>query len=178
MTKLLTNEFPLSDADCQAMQIDKQEAHVAWLILFSESGAAAIVRAGYKVSLENAELTWNRLTLRPSYARAVEVMTRHFLQAIAAPAALAVQFDLLTSKNTAPGIKHQIGKTLMEMAGYGQESGPGGKPVDLDKLDASTLDALIQDLEARKAGLAKNVTVSGDSGPVSEPDNSQLLELL
>ncbi|MBB3980107.1 hypothetical protein GGQ64_005354 [Rhizobium azooxidifex] len=183
MTLLLTNEFPLSDEECQALQIDKREAHVAWLLLFSERGESAMVRAGYCNSI-----TWDMLSLSKSYARAVEIMTKHFLSVVAAPAALAVQYKLLIAKDTAPGVKHQIGKTLMEMAGYGQGEA-GDKPVDLDKLDASTLDALIQDLEARKQGMAKTIsltalggsTIEADTGhsvPVSAPDDSQLADML
>src|SRR5690606_30644240 len=116
MTLLLTNDFPLSEEECQAMQIDKREAHVAWMILFAERGESAICRAGY---IDGT--TWDMLSLSKSYARAVEIMSKHFLQVVAAPAALAVQYKLLIAKDTAPGVKHQIGKTLMEMAGYGQD---------------------------------------------------------
>lgn len=189
MTLLLTNDFPLSEDECQALQIDKREAHVAWLVLHNDTGAAAIVRAGYTKCMQEAELTWNRLTLTARYARAVDVMGKHFLQVVAAPSALAVQFKLLTAKDTAPGVKHQIGKTLMEMAGYGQDNAGDKGAVDLDKLDAATLEALIQDLEARKAGMARTITLEpstivdvspdpGGSAPVSEPEDSQLADML
>lgn len=180
MTLLLTNDFPLSDDECQALQIDKREAHVAWLILHHERGEAAILRAGYRNST-----SWDMLSLSKSYARAVEIMSKHFLQAVAAPAALAVQFKLLTAKDTAPGVKHQIGKSLMEMAGYGQEGAGSRGAVDLDKLDAATLDALIQDLESRKAGMARTISLDvlddrrgRGSAPVSAPDDSELSDML
>lgn len=184
MVSLLTNDFPLSDEECQSLQIDKREAHVAWLVLSGEKIEPAILRAGYR-----NKLTEIQLTLRPSYARAVDIMSRHFLQVMAAPAALAVQFKLLNAKDTAPGIRAQIAKTLMEMAGYGQEKGGNAGAVDLDKLDAATLDALIQDLEHRKAGKAMTIVGQlaiegdslddrGDSGPNSEPDDSYLSEFM
>lgn len=206
MTLLLTNDFPLSDEECQALQIDKREAHVAWLVLHHERGDAAMIRAGYSAEAEkNASkkitgtrnniaqerqiITFDMLTLSKSYARAVEIMSKHFLQVIAAPAALAVQYRLLVAKDTAPGVKHQIGKTLMEMAGYGQDSAGDKGAVDLDKLDAATLEALIQDLEARKQGMAKTITLEpstivdvspypGGSAPVSAPEDSQLADML
>lgn len=169
--------FSWTEEDCARMGVNRQEAHLAWLILNDVQESAALYSSGYIASVK-----YRHISVLPSYMRAMRVMTAQFLNAVATPQAVSALVKVTKEKSAAAPARVQAASRLLDHAGSTLEKlVDEGKKVS-DTIDLDELRALVADLERAQSDGAKPIDEALDDvlnrGQTQDADDdlSDLLE--
>jgi hypothetical protein len=138
--------FPWSEDECAALGISVREAILAWQLLQNELDATALIRSGY---VSNADLS--TIQAAPSFARAMQIMGMQYLNAVAFPAAIKAQMQIVQKASAPPAARVQAAARLQEHANLAVDRFRESMRRGNGALDVDAIDRLIVDLERKKA---------------------------
>lgn len=130
------DDFPWTEQECGALGVDRQLAFLAWNILQGASEINALTKSGYDPRLTKMWL----IASKPSYLRAMRVMSTQYLNAVAFPISVKALVAIAQNNLANDAARVKAANVLMEysnstLQAFKDEFGKGGKDMSPDALD-------------------------------------------
>lgn len=166
-------EFAWSEADCQALGIERRDAMLAWKVLQErfdkKPDMSILISMGYGDTTD-----FDNIVLHPNYMRAMRVMLAQWLNVIAVPEAVRTQLNIARSEKAPEAVRVKAAKNLIDHAEQALERfrQEYGRPVD--ELDPEALQRVISYLEGLK-GAGMNIVSSIDERRVVDVQSLSIM---